>query len=83
MIYVSKFWFFDPRVGCFKPFDLAYACEAKAMLAKELHAKFEDELNEKNIFLFFWISPFVPCSSFHQYKHKSDFLGFIHIFIFM
>jgi hypothetical protein len=44
MIFESKIWFFVLRVGCFKPFDLACACEAKSMLAEELDAKFENEV---------------------------------------
>ncbi len=44
MIFVSKNWFFDPRVGCFKSFDLACACAEKSMLVEELDVKFEDEV---------------------------------------
>jgi hypothetical protein len=60
MIFVSKIWFFDPKFGRFKHFDLACACEAKSMLVKELDANLKMKLNENYIY----ILDFLFCSFF-------------------
>ncbi len=63
----------DPRVGCFKPFDLVGACKVELNLTKELEAKFEEEVDWKEFlelcdvpFLFPFFFAHVPCSSLAQ-----------------
>jgi hypothetical protein len=47
MIFVNKNWPIDPRVGCFKPFNLVGACKVKSDLTKELDAKFEEGVEQE------------------------------------
>jgi hypothetical protein len=46
MIFVNKPN--DPRVGCFKPFNLVGTCKTKSNLTKDLDKKFVKELHGRN-----------------------------------
>jgi hypothetical protein len=39
MIFVNKNWLDNPRVRCFKPFDLVGACKVELDLINELEAE--------------------------------------------
>jgi hypothetical protein len=43
------------RIGCFKPFDLASACEVELTLIEELDAKFEYEVEQEEFPSVFYI----------------------------
>jgi hypothetical protein len=45
--FVHPYWPIDPRVGCFKPFNLVSACKTKSNLLKELDVEFEDEIEQE------------------------------------
>jgi hypothetical protein len=52
---VNKNWYDDPRIRCFKHFDvvgdLVGACMAKSNLIKELDEKFEGAIEQEKILI--------------------------------
>jgi hypothetical protein len=46
MIFVNKHN--DPKVGCFKPFNLVGTCKIESDLMKDLDIEFEKELSGRN-----------------------------------
>lgn len=49
MIFVNKVWPFDPHIRCLKTFNFASVCEVEFIWIKNLHVKFEDEVECKEL----------------------------------
>jgi hypothetical protein len=47
LIFVHINWQFDMWIGCLKPIDVAFACEAKSDLVVELEVEFENQVNNE------------------------------------